>query len=116
MGIGAAQGSAISLMAELSPTMHRGKLSMLVSGVGQAAGMGGVALLGIVCRNSDIGQSWWRTMLLLCTAPTVVGIFFLQNFVPESPHYCMVNGRQQEAEDLIRRLAKENGHEHKLIK
>jgi hypothetical protein len=89
---------------------------MLVSGVGQAVGMGGVAMLGIICKNSDMGQSWWRTLLLLCLVPTVVGIFLLQNFVPESPHYCMVNDRQDEAENLIRRLAKENGQEHKLIK
>lgn len=116
MGIGAAQGSAISLMAELSPTMYRGRLTMLVSGVGQAAGMGMAAIIGIVCRGSDIGESWWRTMLLICTVPTVIGVFFLQNFVPESPHYCVVSGRIKEAEDLIRQVAKENGHEHKLIK
>ena len=89
---------------------------MLVSGVGPATGMGLAAMMGILCRGSDIGESWWRTLLLICTVPTVLGIFFLQNSVPESPHYCVVNGRIKEAEDLIRQVAKENGHEHKLIK
>lgn len=114
IGIGAAAGSASSLMAECSPTMHRGKLTMAVTGLGTALGMALVAISGIICHNHAGGPEWWRIMLLSCILPTAVGLVCLF-YVPESPHWCLVNGREDECEQLIRQLAQENGMEEHLL-
>ncbi len=115
-GIGAAAGSASSLMAECSPTVHRGKLTMMVTGLGTAGGMATVAGAGILFHDlsASIGPDWWRLVLLACIMPTFLGLIFIW-YVPESPHWCLVNGREEEAESLIRQLAKENRSEDRLL-
>ena len=114
IGIGAAAGSASSLMAECSPTMHRGKLTMMVTGLGTALGMALVAFSGIMCHEHLGGPEWWRIMLLSCILPTALGGVLLL-YVPESPHWCLVNGREDECERLIKQLARENNMEEHLL-
>ena len=61
------------------------------------------------------GLSWliipsfgWRWLLVVSGIAGVV-IYFIRRYIPESPRYLMVRGRQTEAEKIIRFVAEENG-------
>jgi hypothetical protein len=89
---------------------------MMVTGLGTAGGMATVAAAGILLHDLSPaeGPDWWRLVLLACIMPTFIGLICIW-YIPESPHWCLVNGREDEAEQLIRQLAKENRSEHRLL-
>ncbi|MBX4421093.1 MFS transporter, partial [Mycobacterium tuberculosis] len=50
----------------------------------------------------------WRWMLVLTAVPALIG-FWLRLWVPESPLYLAATGREQEAHDVVDRIARTNG-------
>jgi hypothetical protein len=57
-----------------------------------------------------MGESpmWWRALLVVCTAPSLVIVSIMYMALPESVHFLMVNGRRGEAHELMRDLEKTN--------
>jgi putative MFS transporter len=50
----------------------------------------------------------WRWLLGLSALPGLI-VFFIRRYVPESPRYLLVSGREAEAYAILKRVARENG-------
>jgi len=57
------------------------------------------------------GDVWWRVFLLVCVLPGLVGVPLIWLMCPESLHYLLVKGRNDEAKQLLKELAESNGKE-----
>lgn len=116
-GVAIGLSSSISplYIAEVSPAAHRGRLVSL----NQFAVVVGILLAQVVnwqiaasipphISSAALLASWnvqrgWRWMFTAVTVPAVV--FFAASFaIPESPRWLMAKGREQQAEDVLRRI------------
>lgn len=86
-----------SLVTELSPMRHRGRLLSLMA-IAWAAGYTAAYLAGFVIR--DTGPDAWRHMLALSAVPALC-IFALRLGIPESPLWLVKKGRAEEARRII---------------
>lgn len=81
-----------ALLAEVTPSRHRGVLAVLIGGLGSAGGYlaasGAAALL-------EPAFSW--RVLWLIGLPTGLVMALLSRFIPESPRFLILSGRTDEA-------------------
>lgn len=82
MGIGGAWPNSVALAVEGLPGVSR----PLLAGLMGAAANVGFVLLGVVCYFFFVTPESWRWVLLVGSAPAVVGIFAWA-LVPESPRW-----------------------------
>jgi MFS family permease len=87
MGIGGAWPNAVALAVEGLPGVSR----PLLAGLMGAAANVGFVLLGVVCYYFFVTPESWRWVLLVGSAPAVIGVF-AWFAVPESPRW--LAGRQ----------------------
>ena len=96
LGAGGMLPIAFALLAELIPARQRGWLIVLVGGIGTVGGYlaasGSAALL-----EPTFG---WRILWFL-GLPTGVMLLFLNRYIPESPRYLLVQGREKEAHRIM---------------
>ncbi|MPZ60708.1 MAG: MFS transporter [Propionibacteriales bacterium] len=96
LGAGGMLPAAYALLSETMPTRHRGKLLVLVGGMGTALGFVAAAL----------AAAWvmpvfgWRIMWLI-GAPTGLALLYASRFIPESPRFLLARGRSAEAGDVL---------------
>ena len=81
-----------ALLAEISPSRHRGWLLVLMGGVGSAGGY--LAASAAAAWLEPIFS--WRILWLL-NLPTGLLIILLNRFIPESPRFLLHEGRVEEA-------------------
>ena len=90
---------AYTLLAELVPTRHRGWFLVLLGGLGLSAGY--LAAAGCAAVLEPIFG--WRIMWFL-GLPTGVILIVLNRFIPESPKFLLLRGRNAEALAIMRRF------------
>jgi MFS family permease len=109
VGLGGELNTGLTLVAELMPTRYRGAA---VATVNVAAGGLGIfassALAAVVLGPLETALGGptvaWRWLLGLLAVPALL-VFVYRWFLPESPRYLLVEGRVDEANAVLTRLA-----------
>jgi len=100
-GIGGEYSAVNSTIQEMIPARYRGWTDLAINGsfwIGGALGAAGsIILLDPTRLDPDIG---WRLAFLIGSALGLV-IFFLRTWIPESPRWLVIHGRETEAEKIV---------------
>jgi sugar porter (SP) family MFS transporter len=101
IAVGASSVVGPMYIAEISPAKSRGRLA----GMFQLNIVGGIliAYLTNYLLSGSGGDDSWRYMLGIMALPAVV-FFILLQFIPESPRWLVLNGKDKEAEAVFERL------------
>jgi MFS family permease len=101
MGIGGEYSAINSTIQELIPARLRGHTDLAINGsywLGGAAGaLAAIVLLDPAHMDPELG---WRAAFFV-GAILALGILFLRAFIPESPRWLAIHGREQEAERTV---------------
>jgi MFS family permease len=113
-GIGGEYAAINSTIQELIPARYRGHIDLMINGsfwVGAALGaLVAVALLNPALIYPELG---WRLAFLTGAALGVV-VFLMRMWIPESPRWLAIHGREAEGEAVVagieRRFRAEGAH------
>ncbi len=101
VGIGGEYSAVNSTIQEFIPARFRGRTDLAINGsfwIGGAIG----AAASLFFLNPEIipAQYGWRSVFFV-GAILSVGIIFLRTFIPESPRWLVIHGREAEAESVM---------------
>lgn len=111
IGIGAMVPISYSLMLEWTPTLYRGSVIMTLAGIAFHSGAGLCGATGSILISTVGGDLWWRVLLVACTLPVLIALPFQFIYLPESLHWLVVNGKLQDAKNLLRDASATNGQD-----
>ena len=115
LGFGLFLPAAICNFSELLPTESRSWYQLFLTGIAWAMGEIIVCIAAIVMHRYFEFEEWWRAVLLFCALPGLVGVLMAYTSLPESPQYLSVQGRHDEVEALVRRIAEQCGRSDALL-
>ena len=100
-GIGGEYSAVNSTIQEFIPARYRGRTDLAINGsfwIGGAIG----ALASLVFLDPRIipAQYGWRAVFFVGSILSI-GIIFLRTFIPESPRWLALHGREREAETVM---------------
>lgn len=108
-GIGGEYSAINSAIQEFIPARHRGHTDLFVNGtfwIGAALGaVGSLVLLNAGGISAALG---WRLCFVIGGALAAIAIF-LRRFVPESPRWLMIHGRNAEADRIVQGIEQRIG-------
>lgn len=109
IGLGGELNTGLTLVAELIPTKYRGAavatVNIAAGGLGIFASSALAALILGPLESALGGPTLaWRWLLGLLALPALL-VFVYRWFLPESPRYLLVEGRVEEANSVLTRLA-----------
>ncbi len=87
-----------ALLAEVAPQRHRGLLGVLVGGIGSTGGY----VAASVAAAALVPSFSWRVLWLI-GLPTGVVMLALTRYIPESPRFLVLHGREDEARRSLQR-------------
>nr|WP_252393815.1 MFS transporter [Candidatus Rhodoblastus alkanivorans] len=103
-GIGGEYSAINSTIQELVPARYRGFTDLVINGsfwLGAALGaVVAVVLLNPALFSPDLG---WR-IAFLTGAALGVGVFFMRMWIPESPRWLVLHGREAEAQNVVAQI------------
>ena len=102
-GVGGTLPVDYSIFTEYLPTKKRGQYLVLLEAFWAVGTILAAGLAWLIVPHFG-----WRWLLGISALPGVI-IFFFRRSVPESPRYLMINGRVEEAYNVVQLIAKENG-------
>jgi putative MFS transporter len=105
-GVGGTLPVDYAVFSEYLPKRNRGRYLVLLESfwaVGTII-VAGLAWL-ILPSAPNVG---WRVLLAASALPGAV-VFFIRRHVPESPRYLLIEGREEEARQVLQQVARENG-------
>ena len=105
-GIGGEYSAINSTIQELVPARYRGQLDLTINGsfwVGAALG----AVVAVVLLNPALipSECGWR-LAFLTGAILGLAVFFMRMWIPESPRWLAIHGREKEGEDVVEGIEK----------
>jgi MFS family permease len=111
-GIGGEYAAVNSAIQELIPARKRGTTDLAVNGTfwgGAALG----SIIALVVLNPAVVDPHlgWRVAFVVGGALCVV-VLFLRRFLPESPRWLMIKGRNDEAEEIVGGIEREVAAQH----
>ena len=105
-GVGGTLPVDYAVFSEYLPKKNRGRYLVLLESfwaVGTIV-VAGLAWL-ILPRAPMVG---WRVLLAVSAVPGAI-VYFIRRHVPESPRYLLIEGREEEARQVLQQVARENG-------
>jgi putative MFS transporter len=105
-GVGGTLPVDFAVFSEYLPRRNRGRYLVFLESF-WALGtivVAGLAWL-ILPRAPGVG---WRVLLAVSAVPGAI-VYFIRRHVPESPRYLLIEGREEEAREVLQRVARENG-------
>src|SRR5215471_16602645 len=100
-GIGGEYAAINSAIDELIPARVRGRVDLIINGsywIGAALGAAGTLVL-LDPRNVPISSGWRLAFGIGATLGLIV--IFFRRWIPESPRWLMIHGRNSEAEAIV---------------
>lgn len=115
MGLGVSP--ILSVLVESSPISWRSKSIVCSEFTTQFGGVVGAALLCLFMNNLDVRTTYagieaWRIVVVLATSPALLVFPFAFSWLQESPMFLAVNGRNEEALEVLNHMASMNQTEH----
>lgn len=100
LGLGGELATAITMVAEFSPTRNRASavatLNLAGGGLGNfVAPLYGVFVLGVLAPALDLGSHSWRWVFGLLVLP-IIFIALFRRYLPETPRYLLATGKIDE--------------------
>jgi len=108
-GIGGEYAAINSAIDELIPARVRGRVDLMINGsywIGAALGSGATLFL-LDPRRFAISFGWRFAFLIGATLGLIV--IFFRRWIPESPRWLMIHGRNSEAEEIVDRVERQIG-------
>lgn len=102
-GLGGCIPVDYALVGEFTPTKHRGRVLTAVDGWWPVG-----ATLCAVVSAWLVSFASWHTIMLVMVLPALL-IVAVRFFIPESPMYLLSQGRNAEADEVIRKLVTRTG-------
>jgi len=102
-GVGGTLPVDYSIFAEYLPRKERGRWLVLLESFWA---LGTLVVAGLAWLV--VPRLGWRPLLAISAIPGLV-IFLIRRYVPESPRYLLVEGRQEEARTVLAEVARSNG-------
>lgn len=109
VGLGGEFTVGLTLLSELVATRHRGSavamLNLASGGLGNIASFGFFMIMLGPLNNALGGEATaWRWVYVMLAIPAVLVVYF-RRYLPESPRFLLSQGRIQEANESLTRLA-----------
>lgn len=102
-GVGGTLPVDYAVFAEYLPRRQRGRYLVYLEAFWALGALVAAGLAWLI-----VPRVGWRPLLALSAFPGVI-VFWIRRHVPESPRFMLVQGREEEALAILRRVAQENG-------
>ena len=111
-GIGGEYAAVNSAIQELIPARKRGTTDLAVNGTFWGGAALGSIIALVVLNPAVMNSDWgWRVAFVVGGALCFV-VLFLRRFLPESPRWLMLKGRNEEAEEIVGGIEREVAAQH----
>ena len=100
-GIGGEYSAVNSTIQEFIPARYRGRTDLAVNGSFWIGGAMGAAASIVLLNPAVIPLHYGWRMVFFIGAVLSIGIIFLRTFIPESPRWLVIHGREKEAEAVV---------------
>ncbi len=102
-GVGGTLPVDYAIFAEYLPREKRGRYLVLLESFWA---LGTIVAAGLAWLL--VPRLGWRWLLAVSALPGAI-VYFIRRYVPESPRYLLITGREQEALAVLNQIAEENG-------
>eukprot|EP00164_Ancoracysta_twista_P007714 GFYU01011002.1.p1 GENE.GFYU01011002.1~~GFYU01011002.1.p1 ORF type:complete len:501 (+),score=123.70 GFYU01011002.1:68-1504(+) len=110
IGVGGSVPVVFSMCSEFLPRSSRGFYLTFVAVFWMLGGILAVGIAWMVMPTMG-----WRWYAFFCSIPAFCTLFFVYMYIPESPRYLLLHGREAEAAEVLKRVAIKNDRESLLI-
>jgi MFS family permease len=102
MGIGGEYSAINSAIDEMMPARYRGRTDVWINGTYWLGAIVGTFATFLLLSSIRTGEGW--RVAFLCGPALAIVILVVRRNLPESPRWLITHGREQEAEEAIRRI------------
>lgn len=102
-GVGGTLPVDYSIFSEYLPTKNRGRYLVYLEAFWAVGALAAAGLAWLI-----VPRMGWRWLLAVSALPGII-IIFVRRYIPESPRYLLVQGKNKEALEVLRKVAIENG-------
>jgi putative MFS transporter len=102
-GVGGTLPVDYAIFAEYLPHKQRGRYLVYLEAFWALGALVAAGLAWLI-----VPRVGWRPLLAISALPGLI-VFWIRRYVPESPRFLLVHGREEEARAILRQVARENG-------